>query len=59
VRVTPEKIEGWIDDDQVLNVSTQGKKISMRPGEIELSAPFGIATFRTEGALREIKLRKF
>jgi hypothetical protein len=59
VRVTPEKIEGWIDEDQVLNVSTQGKKISMRPGEIELSAPFGIATFRTQAAVREIKLHLF
>ncbi len=59
VRATPEKIEGWIDDDQVLNVETQGKKISMRPGEIELSEPFGIAAFRTQSALREIRLRRF
>jgi sugar phosphate isomerase/epimerase len=59
VRVTPEKIEGWIDDDQVLNVETQGKKISMRAGEIELSQPFGLATFRTEAAVREIKLHRF
>ena len=59
VRVTPEKIEGWIDDDQVLNVATQGKKIAMRPGEIELSEPFGLATFRTQAAVREIKLRRF
>ncbi|HYR58407.1 MAG TPA: DUF1080 domain-containing protein [Chthoniobacteraceae bacterium] len=58
VRVTPEKIEGWIDNERMLNVSTQGKKIAMRPGEIEMSEPFGIATFRTEAALREIKLRR-
>ncbi len=58
VRVTPEKIEGWIDDDQMLNVSTQGKKIGMRAGEIEMSEPFGIATFRTQSALRDIKIRR-
>jgi sugar phosphate isomerase/epimerase len=58
VRATPEKIEGWIDDQQVLNVATQGKKISMRPGEIELSEPFGIAAFRTQAGVREIKLRR-
>jgi hypothetical protein len=58
VKATPEKIEGWIDDDQVLNVSTQGKKISMRPGEIELSQPFGIATFRTHAAIRDVKMRR-
>lgn len=58
VRMTPAKIEAWIDNAQVVNVETAGKKIDMRAGEIELSAPFGLATFRTEGAFRNIKLRR-
>ncbi len=58
VRVTPAKIEAWIDDEQVVNVDIAGSKISMRRGEIELSAPFGIATYRTKSALRGIKIRK-
>ena len=57
VRVTPEKIEAWIDDEQMLNVETQDKKIGMRAGEIELSKPCGIATFRTRAAVRGIRLR--
>ena len=57
MRVTPAKIEAWIDDDQMLNVETKDKKISMRAGEIELSKPCGIATFRTHAAFREIRLR--
>ena len=57
VRVTPAKIEAWIDDEQMLNVDTKDKKIGMRAGEIELSKPCGIATFRTQAAVREIKLR--
>jgi 3-keto-disaccharide hydrolase len=57
-RVTAEKIEAWLDEDKIINVETDGKKIDMRPGEIELSAPFGLATFRTRGAFKEIKLRK-
>ena len=57
-RVTPQKIEAWLDDDKIVNVDTDGKKIDMRPGEIELSVPFGLATFRTRGAFREIKLRQ-
>ncbi len=57
VKMTPQKIEAWLDDDQVVNVDTDGKKIDMRAGEIELSKPFGIATFRTRAALRDIKLR--
>jgi len=57
VRMTPDKIEAWINDDQKVDVKTEGKKIDMRPGEIELSKPFGIATFRTRAAVRDIKLR--
>lgn len=57
-RVTPQKIEAWLDDDRIVNVETNGKKITMRPGEIELSAPFGVATFRTRGAFRDIKIRR-
>jgi len=57
-KVTPDKIEAWLDDDKIINVETDGKKIDMRPGEIELSVPFGIATFRTRSAFKDIKLRK-
>ena len=58
VRVTPEKIETWLDDEKIVSVETEGKKISMRPGEIELSAPFGIATFRTRARFRAIRSRR-
>lgn len=57
LRVTPAKIEAWIDDEQMADVETKGKKITMRAGEIELSKPCGVATFRTQAALREIRLR--
>ncbi|MDQ3621968.1 MAG: DUF1080 domain-containing protein [Verrucomicrobiota bacterium] len=57
VRVTPEKIEAWIDNEQMVNLELAGKTISMRAGEIEQSAPFGIATYQTEAAFRDIKLR--
>ena len=56
VRATPARIEAWIDNEQMLDVETKDKKIGMRFGEIEASKPCGIATFRTHGALREIKL---
>jgi hypothetical protein len=56
-RVTEKRIEAWIDKEQMVNVDTEGKTISMRPGEIEESQPFGIASFRTRAALRNIQLR--
>ncbi len=57
VRVTEKKIEAWIDDDQIVNLETADKKLGMRPGEIELSMPFGIATFRTAAALKGLRMR--
>jgi hypothetical protein len=58
VRVTPERLEGWIDDEQLMNVELAGRRISMRAGEIEASAPFGIACFRTRAGLRNIRVRE-
>ncbi len=58
VRVTQAKIACWIDEAQVVDVETAGKKISMRPGEIEIAGPFGISTWQTAGALRDISLRR-
>jgi hypothetical protein len=58
VRVTPAKIEVWIDNEQMVDVEITGRKVGMRIGEIEASQPLGIATFRTKAALREIKFRK-
>ena len=58
VRVTKEKIEVWIDDDKMVDLETEGKELDMRFGEIESSKPFGIATWRTTGAIKEIRWRK-
>jgi hypothetical protein len=57
VRITPAKLEAWIDNEQMINLELENKKLGMRAGEIELSQPFGIATFRTKGALKNIQLR--
>lgn len=59
VRVAKARIEAWIDADNMVDLDTTGKKISMRLGEIEESAPFGIAAYQTGAALRNITLRRF
>lgn len=56
VRVTAEKIETWINDEKIVDLPYQGRKIGIRP-EVELSRPFGIATWKTKGAVRNIYLR--
>jgi hypothetical protein len=58
IRVTPAKLNVWINDDQMVDQALEGRRISMRPGEIELSEPLGFATYQTTGALRDIKLRQ-
>jgi len=57
LRVTKQRLEGWIDDVKMVNVPIAGRVISMRPGEIESAVPFGIATFETTAVVQEIKIR--
>ncbi|MBI3852232.1 MAG: DUF1080 domain-containing protein [Verrucomicrobia bacterium] len=57
VRVTTAKIEAWIDDEKLVDLPTEGRRISLRAGEIELSKPFGLASWQTTAALREIRIR--
>ena len=57
VRATAKKIEAWLDDEQIVDVDTTDKRIAMRAGEIELSEPLGIASFRTAAAFRQIRIR--
>ncbi len=57
VRVTPPKIEAWIDDKPVVDFVTTGREIDVR-FEMNLSIPLGIASYQTEAAIRDIKVRK-
>ena len=57
LRVTENKIEAWIEQKKVVNVTTTGRKVSLRFGDIELSKPLGIASWDTGAAVREIKIR--
>src|SRR5438067_2319921 len=56
VRVTDKKIEAWIGDEKVADVELKGKKLSTRI-ECEECQPFGICTWDTTGAVRDIKVR--
>lgn len=53
-----EKILVWIDDKKVIDVDTAGKKLSLREGEIEECAPFGLSTWQTSGEVRGLRWRK-
>lgn len=57
LKVTAERITGWIDDRQIVDVIIAGRKVGLRYGEIKLSAPFGFASYSTVGAVRKIEYR--
>ena len=57
LRVTPDRIQAWLDGDSLFDVETKGKTISIR-SEMDESVPLGVATWATTGALRNFKVRK-
>jgi hypothetical protein len=56
LRVIKPRIEAWIDDDQVVDLATEGRKFTVS-WEMEPPLPFGIATWRTTGAVRDVRVR--
>jgi Domain of Unknown Function (DUF1080) len=57
IRVSPAKVEAWIGDEQVVDVDRKGRMFSTRI-ECEDCQPFGIATYDTVGAVRDIRVRR-
>ena len=53
-----KKLQVWLDDKMVIDTDVEGRKVSMRFGEIEMSVPFGICTYATTGVIRDVKIRK-
>jgi hypothetical protein len=56
LRVTPDRIQAWLDDEELVNIEITGRKIDIR-AEVDLSVPLGIATWQTGGAVRNIKIK--
>ena len=56
LQVTDETIVAWIDDEVVVDFQIGDHVISIRPG-VGLSRPFGITSWNTTAALRNIRLK--
>lgn len=56
LRVTPDRIQAWLDDEEIVNIEITGRKIDIR-AEVDLSQPLGIATWQTGGAVKNIRIR--
>lgn len=57
LQVTPDRIQAWLDDEELVNIEITDRKIDIRP-EVDLSKPLGIATWQTSGAVRNIHMRE-
>jgi len=56
LRVTDNKIEAWLNNsDKIVDFRIDDSYLSVRR-EVELSIPFGIATWKTTGAIRNIEV---
>jgi hypothetical protein len=57
IRVTEPRIEVWLDDKPIIDQELKGNRVGVRL-EVEASQPLGIASWRTTGAIRDIRLRR-
>jgi hypothetical protein len=57
LRVAPTNIRAWIDGEKVVDADITDRRVSIRI-EVEASLPFGIATWSTAGAVRDIRIRR-
>lgn len=57
IRVTPARIEAWLDGRQIIDQDLKGRTVDTRI-EVEPSHPLGVASYRTTAALRDIRLRR-
>jgi hypothetical protein len=56
IRVMKDRIQAWIDDKQMVDADTADRKISIRI-ECDNCKPFGLCTYDTTGAVRDVRVR--
>ncbi|MCB1203619.1 MAG: DUF1080 domain-containing protein [Verrucomicrobiae bacterium] len=57
IKVTDDQLQAWIGDDEKVTLDLEGRKISLLPGDIELSVPIGIAAYQTRAQYRNVVWR--
>jgi hypothetical protein len=56
LKVTDKKIEAWVEDEKIVDFTINNSDLSLR-WEVESSVPFGITTYRTTGAIKNIRVK--
>lgn len=56
LRVTPENLTAWVNDEKIIDQDIKGRKVGLRRGPIEDYAPLSLTTYQTTAALKNIKV---
>jgi hypothetical protein len=56
IRVSQKRIEAWIDGEKLVDLDTTDRRLSIRL-ECRACRPFGVATYDTAGAVRDVRVR--
>lgn len=57
LRVTPEAITVWANDEKIIDVTIKDRKIGLRSGPIEEFAPLSLTTYQTTAAIRNVVIK--
>lgn len=57
VEVRDNRLKGFVDDKQIFDADTTDKKLNLRFGEIEYCKPLGLATYRTQGEVKNLTIK--
>jgi len=57
--VNTEHFRFWVDEEKLIDCKVKDRAITMRSGEIELSAPLGFSTYDTTGIIRNVALLNY
>jgi len=57
LRVTKDRLDAWLDDEQIVDADIADKKLSVRV-EVSPSKPLGLSSYTTKAAYRNIRLRE-
>ena len=57
LEVREDRVSLWIDGQLATQAPVAGRKISLRPGDVEFSAPLGFATYFTEAEIKHVVMR--
>jgi len=58
IEVRDEDLRAWIDSKLFVNTSLKGRRLGLRPGDIEKCAPFGFASYETRARIRAVTVRR-